>query len=221
MLKKTFFLFFLFLLFTLNVSSIFAVEPTCGYAGTDYGKCCTGELTDQLNAIDSIAVFGTLKSAVTIVKKFINIDGESKEFACAVGEPTSTNGGSECQCVISNLESNDFCNKYLVNSKELSNCNSCISSLGYYSALGCVQFNSFSSFVSTTILRVSISLGGIALIFLIIYAVFLIQTSAGDPKKIENAKSIITSAIIGLLFIIFSVFILKFFGMDVLGIKFS
>lgn len=59
--------------------------------------------------------------------------------------------------------------------------------------------------------------GGIALFF-IIYAGFQIITSAGDPKKVQSGRELLTSSISGLLFLLFSVFILRFIGVDILEI---
>lgn len=60
--------------------------------------------------------------------------------------------------------------------------------------------------------------GGIALL-LILVAGFQIMTSNGIPEKIQAGKELMTSAITGLLLLIFSVFILRFIGVDVLGLK--
>lgn len=59
--------------------------------------------------------------------------------------------------------------------------------------------------------------GGIAFLF-IIYGAFLVMTSTGDPKKLETGKQVISSAVSGLLLIIFSVFILGVLGVNILGI---
>jgi hypothetical protein len=59
--------------------------------------------------------------------------------------------------------------------------------------------------------------GGIALL-MIIAAGFLLTTSQNDPKKVTEAKELVTSAVIGLLFIVFSVTILQFIGVTILRI---
>lgn len=50
---------------------------------------------------------------------------------------------------------------------------------------------------------------GVVAVFLIIYAGFKFVTSKGDPQEVDNAKKIITYAIIGLLLIFFSFAILN------------
>lgn len=58
--------------------------------------------------------------------------------------------------------------------------------------------------------------GGIALL-LIISGGYKLMTSQGNSEKTQEARETITSAILGLLFIIFSTTLLEFIGIDVLG----
>jgi hypothetical protein len=57
--------------------------------------------------------------------------------------------------------------------------------------------------------------GGVAFL-LIIFGGIRILTSTGDPETAAQGREIITSAIIGLVFIIFAVFILRVIGFDIL-----
>ena len=59
--------------------------------------------------------------------------------------------------------------------------------------------------------------GGIAII-LIMLSGYLIIFSRNDPEKLKGAREMLTSAIIGLLFIIFSITILRIIGVDILHI---
>ena len=59
--------------------------------------------------------------------------------------------------------------------------------------------------------------GGIAFI-LIIVSGFMISTSSGDPKRLQAGRELLTAAITGLLLVIFSAFILRLLGVDLLGI---
>jgi hypothetical protein len=59
--------------------------------------------------------------------------------------------------------------------------------------------------------------GGIAFL-LMLFGAFRIMTSSGDPEKMKSGSELITSALTGLLFIIFSVFLLKLIGVDILQI---
>jgi Co/Zn/Cd efflux system component len=71
---------------------------------------------------------------------------------------------------------------------------------------------------TNTILTYSIGIGGVVAFLLIVFGGFQIILSAGNPEKIKAGKEMITSAIAGLLLIIFSVFILRLIGYDILGI---
>lgn len=59
--------------------------------------------------------------------------------------------------------------------------------------------------------------GGIALL-LIIYSGYKLMLSQGNPEKVQEAKETLTAAIVGLLFIIFSLVILQVIGVDILKI---
>lgn len=87
---------------------------------------------------------------------------------------------------------------------------------GIWTGLGCIKVD-ISGFTSS-FFTIGLSLaGGIALLFLI-YGGFLILTSGGNPETIQQGKEILTSAIAGLLLIIFSVFILRLVAVDILKI---
>ncbi len=59
--------------------------------------------------------------------------------------------------------------------------------------------------------------GGIALILIIISG-YRLMASRGNPEALQGAQEQLTSAIIGLLFIIFSLVILEIIGVDILKI---
>lgn len=59
--------------------------------------------------------------------------------------------------------------------------------------------------------------GGIALL-LIIVSGYRLMASQGNPEKVQEAREQLTSAIVGLLFIIFSFSILQIIGIDILRI---
>lgn len=58
---------------------------------------------------------------------------------------------------------------------------------------------------------------GVALL-LLIYGSYIVLTSQGNPEGINHGKEIITSAIIGLVFIIISVSLMQIIGFDILGL---
>ena len=88
---------------------------------------------------------------------------------------------------------------------------------GIWTAIGCIQTGSTEGIIGE-LMTVGISIaGGIALI-MILAAAFLFATSEGEPKRTSEAKEILTAAIVGLIFIIFSVTILEFIGVNILKI---
>jgi len=64
----------------------------------------------------------------------------------------------------------------------------------------------------------SIAIGGGLAVLLSLWGGVTIILAGGNPEKINEGKEIITSAISGILFILFSVFLLRFIGVDILGI---
>jgi len=83
-------------------------------------------------------------------------------------------------------------------------------------ALGCIpiETNEFITWLLKWLFGVA---GGIAFL-LMVYGFILIATSSGDEKKIAGAKETITSAVIGLLVCIFSIFILRLITVNILQI---
>lgn len=84
-------------------------------------------------------------------------------------------------------------------------------------AIGCVPVGNTTVFMGW-ILGWAIGLGGGIAFLLIVYASFMIMTSQGVPDRLKAGQELLTSAISGLVMLIFSVFILKFIGIDILGI---
>ncbi|MBI3956059.1 hypothetical protein HY339_02290 [Candidatus Gottesmanbacteria bacterium] len=70
----------------------------------------------------------------------------------------------------------------------------------------------------TTLLNFGIGIAGGIAFLLIIFGGFQILTSAGNPERLNAGKELISSAITGLLMIVFSVFLLRIIGVDILGI---
>lgn len=85
-----------------------------------------------------------------------------------------------------------------------------------WTVLGCVPTTP-SGFTQTVLRFVSAIAGGISFI-VFLYGSFKVLTSSGDPEQIASGKSLIASSIIAVLLIIFSVFILRFIGVELLKI---
>jgi hypothetical protein len=126
-----------------------------------------------------------------------------------------TGGGFACVCDDeSEIPPYNFCAN--IPDAEQSTCTDCLNNEGVWTALGCiyVEQSTFASFIFLFALGGG---GGIAFLIML-YGLFLIVTAAGDPEKMTAGKQAITAALIGLLFIIFSVIILNLIGVQILGI---
>jgi len=84
---------------------------------------------------------------------------------------------------------------------------------GIWTAIGCIKREPQN--IVASLIQVGLTMGGGIALLMILAAGFLISTSQGDPKKVSDAKELITAAITGLLFIIFSVVMLQFIGFSV------
>lgn len=69
------------------------------------------------------------------------------------------------------------------------------------------------------VLKLGIGLGSLLAVLFIIVGGIGVATSTGDPKNLEKAKSQITAAIAGLVFLLCSALILNIIGCEIIGIK--
>jgi len=83
-------------------------------------------------------------------------------------------------------------------------------------AIGCIPFTA-NGFIEK-VFPIFISFGGAIAFLLILFGGIQMMTSAGNPEKLAGGKELIVSAITGLLLIIFSIFILRVIGYDILHI---
>ena len=93
----------------------------------------------------------------------------------------------------------------------------CVTSNDYvWTAFGCINTNP-SAFVSWVLENVMKVAGALAFLLMLLGTVKII-TSGGNPEAIGEGKEIITSAVTGLLLVIFAAVILRFIGVDILKI---
>lgn len=85
-----------------------------------------------------------------------------------------------------------------------------------YTAVGCIRVSGDGLTEDLVRLLLGIS-GGIALLT-ILGGAFLLSTSQGEVSKVKKAREMITAAVLGILFIIFSIIILNFVGVRILRI---
>lgn len=92
-------------------------------------------------------------------------------------------------------------------------CESCMGEGGIWTALGCLPTRPADLLPKLAQFAVGIA-GGFALMLMLIGA-FRISVSAGNPDNVQAGKDMFTSAVAGLLLIIFSALILRIIGVDI------
>lgn len=83
-------------------------------------------------------------------------------------------------------------------------------------AIGCIPTEPGALFSKFFSFGIGIA-GGIAFL-LILFGGFQILVSSGNPEQMAAGKELVSSAIAGLLLVIFSIFLLRVIGVDILGI---
>lgn len=92
----------------------------------------------------------------------------------------------------------------------------CNNNTGILTGLGCIPLDPVA-FMSK-ILSIGLGIGGGLAFLMILLGGFQIQMSSGNPERLNTGKEMVQSAISGLLLIIFSVFILRLIGVNILGL---
>lgn len=87
---------------------------------------------------------------------------------------------------------------------------------GVMTALGCIPTE--PTILVQNFLKFATGIGGAIALLLMIAGAFQMITSQGNPETVKKGQEQFTSAVIGLLFIIFSVLLLQVIGFDILQI---
>ncbi len=215
-----------------KINTVYAQTPTprialpgvsCGNAEATEPtsiKCCQeiDVSTPTIpSALQSIEFINKIVQIISLLKRSQNI------VPCVIGYPSDTSDLNNCTCLKESqitptpIEAvKNLCDKY-ISSDEKSTCETCGNSGGIWTALGCIP-GDFSSFVSEFLLSWGVGLAGIIAMICIIFSVFQLQSSRGNPEKIKKAQELLISCIMGLMLIVFSVFILRLIGVDILKI---
>ena len=124
--------------------------------------------------------------------------------------------GCNCNCKIKGTANSMPVNEEIKIDNNYSANSFCADGISVNTALGCipVETNKFVTWLLGWLFGVA---GGIAFL-LMAYGFILVATSGGDEKKMAGAKETITSAVIGLLVCIFSIFILRLIMINILQI---
>jgi len=84
------------------------------------------------------------------------------------------------------------------------------------SAIGCIPILTDENTLMGWILQWAIGIGGGVAFLLIVYAGFMIMTSQGSPDRLQAGKELLTSALAGIILLVFSIFLLKLIGVEIL-----
>lgn len=87
---------------------------------------------------------------------------------------------------------------------------------GIWTAVGCIDRDPQN--IIAHLITIGLGMGGGVSLLMILAASFILTTSQGEPKRTGEAKEMVTAAIVGLVFVIFSVTILQFIGVTILRI---
>jgi len=237
------FLFFLTIFFSLQITaspSLAASGLTCatgqeGQTAGEYdsqvcgkvcvkakaGNCNTNEVCDSKYTnsddkpcalVDKTVLNCTCKDAVNFT---CGTNGSTNDFtrSCGSGQACSnsvlsdSNHNSPWPCA-TNVNSSNAPTGTLYNPCPNGICDT---------SLGPITISNPSAFVSK-IFQILLSISGIVALLLIITSGYQLMMSQGNPEKVKGARERLTAAIVGLLFIIFSVAILQIVGVDILHI---
>lgn len=142
--------------------------------------------------------------------KFDFCDKTTSRATCQI-----TNGSvTGCQCAPINQNSNSDSGR----EKLLSDYRCPGDDKGIMTAIGCLHVLGDEATALNTIIAWAMGVGGGIAFLLMLYAGFMLMTAAGNPERMKAGQELMTSAIAGLILLVFSVFILKFIGVDILGL---
>jgi hypothetical protein len=149
----------------------------------------------------------------------------STNFVVGAGN-SCTEGGLDPGTTPDSDDSFSFCRQIPESSEYEEQRNACLECVGgglddedyegVWTAIGCI--NRDPGAIMQRLIRVGLGIGGGIALITFLAAGFIFSTSQGDPKEYGKAKEMMTSAIVGLIFIIFSITILQFIGFSVLRI---
>lgn len=206
----------------------------CGIAGDiATNKCCYQNEVPITQGPEYGDLFNTIKNAIlgTTIEffrgNFLSPFEEYKQKmakVCLTGKQSTEDPSDlNCRCeldgeaAIKPLERlTKFCQAQ-TKPEEVSSCLGCINLGGVWTGLGCVQ-GTVGGFIRDTVFSLGVGLAGGVSLLCLIYSAFMMQSSQGNPEKLKKAQEMITSCIMGLMLIIFSIFILRLIGVNILRI---
>lgn len=147
---------------------------------------------------------------------------DSASFGSAVLKVEESDTGKALDQLLGNSQGNkDYCKPS--NDPDGPNCTSgagqscgSLSNPGISTAIGCIHTKP-AELVKDIMTFLLGSGGGVAFLMMV-FGAFQMMTSSGNPETLNAGRSRLTSAVIGLLFIIFAVLFLQIIGVDILNL---
>lgn len=188
-----------------------ALDPgTCKEAPTDWGaQCNTCFSTDHWVGTDTSGscVNASGQDTTPASHAYCNINGANNE-TCKQGAGCQTKFPTNVDSPLDVAGPPLSCAALSADGKTCASINT---------GLGFAISTDVASFTRSLVGIVLSIAGGIA-ILLIIISGYRIMVSQGNPENIKNAREQLTAAIVGLLFVIFSLVILQVIGVNILGL---
>lgn len=98
-------------------------------------------------------------------------------------------------------------------------CQQCLAKpRSYFTVFGCISTDPSGAPFVKSILSIVFGISGGIAFLVVIMGSGTILTSAGNPERLQAGKDMVTSSLIGIFLIIFSVFLLRVVGFDILKI---
>lgn len=189
-------------------------NPIFDLPGLNAGKLAVELITNTLyGSMDAMA-----KLIVNPVNHSVNkVMSEVRGLnVCQEGIPTDNDHLDRCLCAAKDtIDVALLCHR-IGSEKEQGLCVKCAEK-GFWTAIGCVDY-SLQGFFQDIIFGWGMGFAGVSVLACIIWSAFSLQISQGDPAKVKKSQEMLTACISGLILIIFSVFILRFIGVNVLRI---
>ncbi|HSV94917.1 MAG TPA: pilin [Spirochaetia bacterium] len=201
---------------------VFACDCTAGASRTVYPINCPSGFTCK--CVGGPSVTSPYTCTETPIEEQNDIGGSHQPCGtnqtCKDGFTCITPRGTGPICVTED-EKNAINNRQQVTAASSSGPQCESGASGIQTAIGCIPIpedGDATNSIFSSIFKIITGLGGGIALALMLYGVFIITTSAGIPDKLNAGKEIITSAIVGLIFILISVFLVRLIGVSILGI---
>ena len=184
----------------------------------------SGNLPPLTKSFSQVGVFEILVEKTqgvntNILKRSFTVGPATSCTSCLTDKPVITVGATNyayriCDQVSSTLDTPE-------GGKAYDRCLQCIGGdvlgrAGIWTAVGCIPRE--PDIIVKSLLRLGLGMGGGFALIIILASGFVLSISQGEAKRIEDAKQWLTSALVGMLFIIFSVTILHFIGYTIFKI---